>query len=131
MNESKKDDFRFWFGFFLGGLLGALTLFFLGTKEGKKAARSIKRKGEDLVDDLQEKLDEIKDRGQRLLEETNQLKEKITDTISDKKDELTQDVAQKIDTTLASIESIQERGLESTANLRKDLGKSSRKSTKE
>jgi gas vesicle protein len=49
-------DFRFLLGFFIGGLIGAVIIFLLGTKEGKKTGRFLEEKGRDLLDDLQDQI---------------------------------------------------------------------------
>lgn len=125
--ETKRDDNKFWFGFFLGGLLGAIVLFFAGTKEGKKAGHLLQRKGkelgDDLVDELQERLEQLKAKGKELARDGEELKQEIAEKLVDKKDEFTKDISEKIDTTLSHIEAIQERGRQATAEMRKGLFK--------
>ncbi len=104
MTSDNHHDKRFWFGFFLGGLLGALLLFFMGTKEGKK-------KREDLLDALEEKIDEIEKRGKRL-------KEDVVEEIKEKKEDVTEAAVEKLDTALAHIEKLQEASAETTRQLR-------------
>ncbi len=123
MNECphSRDDNKFWFGFFLGGLIGAITLFFVGTKEGKKAGKLIHDKGEDLIGDIQERLDELKKKGKELAIQGEELKEEMLENIEEKKENITDDVKAKIDSTLAHIEEIQERGRQATASIRKEF----------
>jgi gas vesicle protein len=116
---SDHDDNKFWFGFFLGGILGAIVLFFVGTKEGKKTGKVLQTRGEDLIDTIQERLEELKDKGRELAKEGEELKEQVMEKFDDRKDKLTKDVTQKIDTALAHIEEIQEHGRETTASIRK------------
>ena len=113
------DDNKFWFGFFLGGLLGAIVLFFVGTKEGKKTGKLLQNKGEDIIDDIQDRLEDLKKKGRELAEQGQELKDQVIGGIEDKKDQLTKDVTEKIDTALAHIEEIQEHGRETTASIRK------------
>lgn len=120
---SDHKDNKFWFGFFFGGLLGAIVLFFIGTKEGKKTGKLFKDKGEDIIDDLQDRLEELKKKGKELAEQGEDLKEQIASEIEDKKEVLTEEVSEKLDTALSHIEAIQERGRETTASLRKRLFK--------
>ncbi|KKW09906.1 MAG: hypothetical protein UY49_C0036G0008 [Microgenomates group bacterium GW2011_GWC1_49_7] len=71
MNDTQQEhpqhhhgtDFKFMVGFFIGGLVGALVIFFLGTKEGKKAGRFLRQKGEDVIDELEDKVEELEKKG--------------------------------------------------------------------
>ncbi|MBI4066469.1 YtxH domain-containing protein, partial [Candidatus Gottesmanbacteria bacterium] len=76
MNNERHDN-RFWFGFFIGGLLGAILLFFMGTKEGKKTGKLLEDKGNDLLDELQEKLEEMEKRGKELVKQGEELKGQV------------------------------------------------------
>jgi len=124
----RKDDTKFWAGFFLGGLLGAVTLFFIGTKEGKKAGKKIHEKGQDLLEELQQRLEELKSKGKEIAIEGEEIKEEITEQIKENKEKITGDVKQKIDDALAHIEAVQERGREATANIRKMFKNTPKKS---
>ena len=104
-NEHHHGDFRFFLGFFIGGLIGAVTIFLLGTKEGKKTGRYLEEKGKDLLDDLHDR------------------KEEVVDRLMDKKEELTETATEKLDDALAHIEKMQEQGRDTTAELRKKLFK--------
>lgn len=123
MNEHDHHDAKFWFGFFIGGLLGALVLFFLGTKEGKKTGKLLERKTKDYIDDLEEKLGELEDKGKDLVQKGEALKEEVLERVEDKKEQLTQDMTEKLDSALAHIEELQEKGRVTTATLRKRLFK--------
>lgn len=82
MNENGHRDGKFWAGFFLGGLLGAVTLFFLGTKDGKKAKKILQDKIEETAENITEKavdkvddtLSEIEDLTQKSLHTTEKLR---------------------------------------------------------
>lgn len=117
MSESRHDH-KFWFGFFLGGLLGALILFFMGTKEGKKTGKLLEDKGHDLLDELQEKLEEMEKRGKQLVQQGEELKEQVIDEIKEKKEDLSDAAAEKLDTALAHIEKLQEQSVETTKHIR-------------
>ncbi len=93
-DEHKGGDLKFFIGLFIGGLVGACVIFFLGTKEGKKATKLLEEKGKDVLDDLHDK------------------KEVFTETASG-----------KLDSALAHIEELQKHGRETTAELRKTLFK--------
>lgn len=101
MSEHHEANGKFIAGFFLGGLLGALILFFLGTKEGKKTSKMLEKKGQDILDDLQDK------------------KDQIVEKLEDKKEDLTEQAANKLDDALSQIEDLNEKTLKTTANLRK------------
>lgn len=100
MSENKKDV-KFWVGFFIGGLIGAIVLFFLGTKEGKKTSKQLEEKGKDILDEFVEKLESLEKKGEEI------------------KGEVAETASEKIDTALAHIEALQERGRETTAALRR------------
>ncbi|MEK7119142.1 MAG: YtxH domain-containing protein [Patescibacteria group bacterium] len=105
MSDDRQSGGKFLFGFFIGGLIGALTIFFLGTKEGKKTGKLLKDKGEELIDDVQEKISELEKKGKELVKEGE-------DT-----------AAEKLESALAHIEALQEHGRQTTANLRKRIFK--------
>ncbi len=121
MSENHNSDGKFLFGFFIGGLIGALIIFFLGTKEGKKTGKMIESKGKDLIDELEAKLDELQNKGKELVRQGEVMKEKVMDTIGDKKDDVTEAAAEKIDIALAHIQEMQQKGAETTATLRKQF----------
>lgn len=115
----RRSDGKFWFGFFVGGLLGALVLFFLGTKEGKKTGKFLEKKGEGMLDDLGEALKELEKKGKELVERGEELKEKVVEEIGENKKAISNEVSKQVDSALSHIESIQERGRQTTANLRR------------
>lgn len=119
MSESQNNDGKFLFGFFIGGLLGALIIFFLGTKEGKKAGKDLERRGKDIFDELEDRLDELQTKGKELVRQGEQIKEHMMDTIEGKKEEMSESAVERIDTALAHLEELQHQGAETTATLRK------------
>ncbi|MCL4200078.1 YtxH domain-containing protein [Patescibacteria group bacterium] len=121
MSDNNNSDGKFLFGFFIGGLIGALIIFFLGTKEGKKTGKLLESKGKDLIDELEEKLDELQNKGKELVRQGEVMKEKVMETIGDKKDDVTEAAAEKIDIALAHIQEMQQKGAETTATLRKQF----------
>lgn len=116
-------DVRFLIGLFLGGLVGAFIIFFLGTKEGKKAKKFLEEKGEDSLDDLHDRIDELEKKGKEIVEQGNEIKEQVIEQIEEKKEELTERATEKLDSALAQVEKIQEQGLDSTSELRKRIFK--------
>ena len=121
MPYNNSHDGKFLFGFFIGGLIGALVIFSLGTKEGKKTGKLIEDKGRDVLDELEERLDELQSKGKELVRQGEAMKEKVLDSMSDKKDEVTEAAAEKIDMALAHIQEMQQKGAETTATLRKQF----------
>lgn len=119
MADNNNADGKFLFGFFIGGLIGALIIFFLGTKEGKKAGKLIEHKGKDLLDELEDRLDELQQKGKELVRQGERIKERVMDTMDEKKEELTESAVDRIDTALAHLEELQQQGAETTATLRK------------
>ncbi|MBI5620026.1 YtxH domain-containing protein [Candidatus Gottesmanbacteria bacterium] len=122
MSEDHHDG-KFLFGFFIGGIIGALTIFFLGTKEGQRTGKLLKRKGEDLLDDVQDKIDELEKKGKELVKEGEAIKEQMLENLEEKKEAVTETAAEKLDTALAHIEELQEHGRQTTASLRRRLFK--------
>lgn len=116
-------DFKFLIGFFIGGLVGALTIFFLGTKEGKKAGKLLRQKGADVVDELEDKVEELEKKGKDLVKQGEEIKEQVIEKLEDKKEELTETATKKLDSALAHIEELQEHGRDTTASIRKRLFK--------
>ena len=119
MSENNHSDGKFLFGFFIGGLIGALIIFFLGTKEGKKTGKLLEHKGKDLLDELEDRLDELQQKGKDLVRQGDKIKETVIDTIDEKKEELTDSAVERIDTALAHLEELQQQGAETTNALRK------------
>ena len=120
MSETEgSKDWKFFIGFLIGGLLGALVIVFLGTKEGKKARKHLEKKGGEVLDDVMDKLENLKVKGRELAEQGEEIKTEVLESLKDTKEELTTEAAAKIDQTLAHIESIQEKGRVATASLRK------------
>lgn len=121
--ERHGTDVKFLAGFFIGGLIGALTIFFLGTKEGKKAGNFLRQKGKDVVGELEEQVEELEQKGKELLKHGEEIKEQVIEKIEEKSEELTETASKKLDSALAHIEEIQEHGMETTASIRKRLFK--------
>lgn len=117
--SDERNDGKFMFGFFLGGLIGALIIFFLGTKEGKKAEKMFKVKGKDILEELEDKLDELQQQGKEYVRKGEELKEQVIDTLEDKKEEMTDTAVAKIGSALERMEELQQKGVETTASLRK------------
>jgi gas vesicle protein len=116
-------DIKFLAGFFIGGLLGAAIIFFIGTKEGKRAGKFFKQKGEEVVDALEDQVEELEQKGKELVKQGEEIKEQVMEKLDDKSEELTETATKKLDSALAHIEELQEHGLSTTTTLRKRLFK--------
>ena len=112
--DNSHGDLKFLLGLFIGGIIGAVIIFFLGTKEGKKTTKILEEKSKDIVDDIEEKVMDLEEKGE-------EIKEKVFEQIEEKKEVVTQDATEKLDSALAHIEKIQEEGIQTTAELRKRL----------
>ena len=128
MNDVQQErhqgtDIKFLAGFFIGGLLGAATIFFIGTKEGKKAAKLLRHKGEEVIDELEDQVEELEQKGKELAKQGEVIKEQVIEKLEDKKEELTETATKKLDSALAHIEELQEHGLDTTTSIRKRLFK--------
>jgi len=121
--EHHGTDVKFLAGFFIGGLIGALIIFFLGTKEGKKAKLLLEKKGKDVVDDLENEIEVLEQKGKELVKHGEEVKEQVIEKLEEKSEELTESATKKLDSALAHIEEIQEHGRETTASIRKRLFK--------
>jgi len=130
MSEEHRQhgpDARFLLGFFLGGILGAIVIFLVGTKEGKKTTKLLEQKGKDFIDDLDDRLKDLEKQGQELAKKSEEIKEQVVETLEEKKETITTEASSKIDNALAHIEALQEHGRETTASLRKRLFKNAPK----
>lgn len=101
MENERQSGNGFWMGFFVGGLAGAVLLYFLGTKEGKKLAEELKGKGGELLDQLGEEIEDLEGKAV-------EVKEKIGGQAMDKLDE-----------ALIKLEEKQDLAREATSNFRK------------
>jgi gas vesicle protein len=118
MNNDHKDN-RFWFGFFIGGLIGAGIIVLLGTKELKKIEKLLEKKGKEAIGDLEKKVEDLKEKGEELIQKGEILKDQVVEQVIEKKDELTEVATEKLENTLSHIELIQQQGLQNTQKLRR------------
>lgn len=128
MNEEEKENTHqhnhsFRIGLFLGGLIGGVVIFFLGTKEGRKLSKEIHGKGEGWFSDFESRLYELEKKGLSLLKDGELLKNEVLKSTKVQSDKLSKKAIKKADETLAHIEKIQERGRKTTSSIRKRLFK--------
>lgn len=144
-SESHQHDHTFWIGLFLGGVIGVLLILLLGTEKGKKLVKKLQDEGLDFLDDAKDTLEEnkekigkqvlmhveeLKEKGEELIEESkdlveegNALKEEFLEEVVSKKEDVTKEVVAQADAALAHIEKLQERGRQTTQELRRKLFK--------
>lgn len=121
MSDERRGNF--WPGFFIGGLIGAVLIFLLGTKEGRKVAQKLLEKGEKVSNDLEKKLKEFEKESQRVVEKVEKVKKEVVKKAEEKEDE----TRRKIDDVLAKAEDFQEGSLQKTAELRRYFTRSGKK----
>jgi len=122
-DDRPSVDLKFLLGLFIGGLVGALVIFFMGTKEGRKTKKFLEEKGEDTLDTIHDRIDELEKKGKEIVEQGEEIKEQVIEQLEEKKEELSDRATEKLDTALAHVEKIQEQGLSSTSDLRKRIFK--------
>ena len=125
--HSGNQDASFWFGLFLGGLIGGVLIYLLGTKEGRKLSDELQGKGEGWLAEVEKKLHDLEKHGGSLVEKGEALKEHILDKAEGAKEHLSDDVVTKVDKALEHIEKLQERGRSTTSQIRKRLFKNTPK----
>ncbi|MFC1626570.1 hypothetical protein ACFL1P_00035 [Patescibacteria group bacterium] len=123
MSDEEKQGGKFTLGFFFGGLLGAIIIFFLGTKEGKQAGKKFEKKGRVLLDELSKALEELETKEKEIVTKSEEIKVQVEENIQEAKQEATKETTKELDTALTHIEELQERGRKTTANLRKRIFK--------
>lgn len=139
------NDNQFWIGLFLGGLMGALMIVLLGTEKGRKLAKKLQDEGLDLwegakdqaaekkealverlgdeLESLEEKGQNLVNKGQQLISQGRALESQLVHKVTTAKEELADKAVKSADAALAHIEALQERGRQTTAELRKQLFK--------
>ncbi|HCS78734.1 TPA: hypothetical protein DIV55_03245 [Patescibacteria group bacterium] len=129
--ESPQRNNTFWFGMFLGGLLGALLILILGTEKGRKLAAKLQKEGLEFLDDakdtvgkeVEEKVEVLRNKSAELIEKGKEIEAEIVEAIGEVKADLSEAAVEKVDESLAHIEELQQHGRASTQELRKKLFK--------
>jgi len=119
MSDKDHTNSNFWVGFFLGGIIGAFFIFFLGTKEGKKIVEGLIEKIQNYEDDLEEKATALQKKGHQIIKDTIVVKDKVTEELKDGKKILSSNLSKKINKTLNQIEDVQQKGIEFTKEVQK------------
>jgi gas vesicle protein len=118
MNNDRPDG-KFVLGMFLGGIIGAGIIFFVGTKEGKRTAKLIQKKGKEVVDDLEERVEELEEKGKELLEQGEEIKDRVIDKMKDTAGDVSEEASERLDKALEKLEDVQKGSLQTTTSIRK------------
>ncbi|MBM3282752.1 hypothetical protein FJY90_00725 [Candidatus Gottesmanbacteria bacterium] len=111
MNNESKGSLNFWFGFFLGGIVGAFVIFILGTKEGKKLVEKLVEKTELYEEELEQKVAKLQQHGENLLHEAQEVKNQVTQEVEKGRKTVSEALVSKMDKALTKIEDIQKKGV--------------------
>ena len=114
-----RDDKGIILGLMIGGLIGAGTMFLFGTDKGAQVRKNLKKKGEDILDDLEPVLKQLEEKSREVKKQAEKVKGQIAEKTGELKENISEEVTEKLDDTLAKIENLQERGREATEALRK------------
>ncbi len=76
----RKRESGFWLGFFLGGVIAAVLMLMMGTKEGKRFAKILKGKIEDYLKDIEMGYE---DKKEIITEKVEQVKEQVAQKIEE------------------------------------------------
>lgn len=130
MNQQDQQGTKgsFWMGLLIGGAISLAMVVLLGSERGKKILQQIQDEGFDSLftdakDEVTQKVDEIKEKSQDFVNQGKEVQQEVVDTVNEAKADATEILAEKVDETLSHIEAIQERGRQSTAELRRRLFK--------
>jgi gas vesicle protein len=117
--HNERPDGKFLLGMFLGGVIGAGIIFFVETKEGKKTAKMLGRKGKEVLDDLEEKVEDLEEKGKELIEKGEEIKERVIDKMKDAAGDVSEEASERLDKALEKLEDVQKGSLQTTASIRK------------
>lgn len=106
MSECDREG-GFLRGLIMGVILGAGAYYFLTqTKEGKKVKKKIKKRGEEILDDLADLVDEFEEKGKEFRTQVKKLQDELEQKARDVKKE----VAEEAKEQLTHIDNLRERG---------------------
>lgn len=116
MNNEHKGG-KFWIGFFLGGIFGAVLIFLWGTKEGKKVAKKIIDQGEIFEEEIEEKIGKLQEKGEALLSEAQGVKDRVMREVEEGKKNVSEQLVVKMDKALSQLEDLQQKGVAVTQHV--------------
>ncbi len=118
-NQCNSQKNSFLEGVILGAVAGAAACIFLGSDEGKKMQKVLKKKASPYIDDVVDVLDELKDQSTELLDKAEEVKDALQEKLEDNKEKVGSAISEKLEGSLSHIEELQERGREATSSIRK------------
>ncbi len=77
-NQKQKPENNFWFGFLMGGVLGASGLFLFGTKKGRELLKKTLESTEELENSLADVFSELEE---KIENNKEKIENKIVDVI--------------------------------------------------
>jgi len=119
MGDDRRGGGGYTSGFVMGALMGAAAVFFFGTKEGKRMARVLGKKGGKTFKDLEKLVDEIEKRGEKFAQEAKVVTKKLEKQARSGKKAATKSAKKK----LSHIKKLQEKGRAAAARYFKKDGK--------
>ena len=104
--SKKQNADGFFKGFLLGALIGAGVVYFSATEEGKKNKEKIKKKGLEILKDLDKIADDLEDKGTNWVKKVEDFSHQAKDKAELYSDKTKEKIAQSLD----NIGIIQQRG---------------------
>jgi len=98
-----KNDGDFFKGLIAGGLIGAGLLFLFGTEKGKKTQKLLRKKGEELIDDLADQADQLQEKGKKLKKQAEKRAVEMKKDIAQKVDDVGEKLIEKTDKGLDAV----------------------------
>lgn len=123
MNQEVSEIKGFLRGIFWGILLTIGAVIFLETERGQKLKKKLRKKGEDILEELPDLLDRLEEKSEELVEEAGRIEEEIKEKTEGASQGLAEEIGEKLDTSLGHIEAIQEHGREISQGIKKHLFK--------
>jgi len=80
MSDREHHGGGYMSGLMMGAIMGAAAVFFLGTKEGKRMAKVMHKKGGKTLKDLEKLVDDIEVKGEKFAQEAKVVTKKIRKT---------------------------------------------------
>lgn len=115
--QNNQNNGNFWFGFFIGGVVGAAVIALVGTKEGKKIAAQLLEKGEALEEDLEQKIKILETKGEELLSQAEEVRLKAMEKVEENKEIISEHLLNRMDEALTKIEDVQKQGVNITQDV--------------
>jgi len=96
MSDRRHHGGGYMSGFMMGAIMGAAAVFLLGTKEGKRMAKVMHKKGGKTFKDLEKLVDDIEDKGEKFAQEAKVVTKKLEKQAKSKQKEVTTKAKKKL-----------------------------------